>query len=416
MKDILRGSFVILLFKLLGAFSLFAIYILISRYYGAESFGIFSLIFALMIVSSVVARVGLDTYVLRVISSLENNKKEIGMFLKKVFIIIFISSTVVSLVILLSSRLIDTYLFKSIDASNYLIGLSLIVLPYTFFNVLPEVFRGFDDIKRYSFFRNLSQNFTIASLLAFSILFHYNYDPIYILYTAVIIITILITIVIYKFLKKHKINLLERGNYNKKILKYSYPMFLASSIMFIMGYIDSFMISYYLDEYQVGIYNACINLSMIITFIPISIGGFISPKVSSAYSKNEFKTVKKIFNNSLIIITIVTIPIFLILYFFAEFFLGLFGTAFTVATTTLLITNIAYLSEALCGPVGFILNMTDNQHIFMKILMISVSINIIFNAILIPIYGINGAGIAMMLSMFFWTIGSLIVLKRKHII
>ncbi len=416
MKDILRGSFVILLFKLLGAFSLFAIYILISRYYGAESFGIFSLIFALMIISSVVARVGLDTYVLRVISSLENNKKEIAVFLKKVFIIIFISSIIVSLVILLSLRLIDTYLFKSIDASNYLIGLSIIILPYTFFNVLPEVFRGFNDIKRYSFFRNLSQNFTIASLLAISIFFHYNYDPIYILYTAIIIITILITIFIYRFLKQHKINLLERGSYNKKILKYSYPMFLASSIMFIMGYIDSFMISYYLDEYQVGIYNACINLSMLITFIPMSIGAFISPKVSSAYSNNEYSKVKRIFNNSLIIITIVTIPIFLILYFFADFFLGLFGTAFTVATTTLLITNIAYLSEALCGPVGFILNMTDNQHIFMKILIIAVSINIIFNALLIPIYGINGAAIAMMLSMFFWTIGSLIVLKRKHII
>ena len=52
----------------------------------------------------------------------------------------------------------------------------------------------------------------------------------------------------------------------------------------------------------------------------------------------------------------------------------------------------------------------------MKILMIAVSINIIFNALLIPIYGINGAAIAMMLSMFFWTIGSLIVLRRKRII
>jgi len=130
----------------------------------------------------------------------------------------------------------------------------------------------------------------------------------------------------------------------EKILKNSYPMFLAASIMFLMSYIDSFMISYYLDEYQVGIYSACINLSLMITFIPTAIGGFISPKVSKYYSNNDFFNIKKIFNNSLIIIAIITLPIFLVLYFYAKEFLGLFGTAFTVATTTLLLTNIAFLS------------------------------------------------------------------------
>jgi len=60
--------------------------------------------------------------------------------------------------------------------------------------------------------------------------------------------------------------------------------------------------------------------------------------------------------------------------------------------------------------------MTDNQHLFMKILIVSLLINILFNAMLIPVYGINGAAIALMLSMFFWTIASFIVLKRKRLI
>ena len=416
MKDILRGSFVILIFKVLGAFSLFLTYILIPRYYGVEVFGIFNLIFAILMISTVISRMGLDTYVLRVISTLEEEQDKISLFLKNVFNILILSSISVSLFIFLFIDVIDDTLFKSIDAHNYLIGLALVILPYTFFNVFPEIFRGFDDIKRYSFFRNLSQNFTLALFLGLGIIFSLDYSPIYILYTAIIFITLSISIVLYRFLKRKNINLFIKGKYSDKILKNSYPMFLAASIMYIMGYIDSFMISYYLDEYQVGIYSACINLSMIITFIPMAIGGFISPKVSKFYSNGEHKKVKDLFKNSLLIITAVTIPIFLVIYFYAEFFLGLFGEAFIVATTTLLITNIAFLSEALCGPVGFILNMTDNQHLFMKILIISLVINIVFNALLIPIYGINGAAIAMMLSMFFWTIGSLVVLKRKEII
>jgi len=416
MKDILKGSLIIVIFKIFGAISLFLTYMLIPRYYGVEVFGVFNIVFGLLMIGTVISRIGLDTYVLRIIPTIEDNREELSLFFKSILKILVISSLLVSLSILIFLNAINSYLFKSIDATDYLIGLSILILPYTLFNVFPEIFRGFDNIRLYSFFRNLLQNFTLAFLLSIGIIFSFEYTPIDILYMTIVIIFVFISIVLYIFLRTRNISFFISGRYKKKILKNSYPMFLAASLMFVMSYIDSFMIAYYLDEYQVGIYSACINISMIITFIPIAIGGFISPKISKAYSKNNIQEVKNIFKNSLIIIILVTIPIFLIIYVYAEFLLALFGTAFISATLTLLITNIAFLAEALCGPVGFVMNMTDNQHIFMRILFISLLINITFNAILIPIYGINGAAIAMLLSMFFWSIGSLIFLKKKAII
>ncbi len=415
MKEIFKGSFVIFIFKVLGASSLFLIYIMIPKYYGVEFFGIFNLTFALIMVGTVISRVGLDTYVIRIIPTLESSKK-VSLFLKAILKILFVSSLSVTLLILFFSDTIDHYLFKSVDANLYIRILALMILPYTLFNVLVEVFRGLEEIKIYSFFRNLSQNGLIALLLATSIFFSLKYHPIYILFTAIALITISLIVVLYKFLKKRNISILEEGQYNEKILKHSYPMFLTASIMFIMGYVDSFMISYYLNEYQVGIYSACISLSMIITFIPIAIGGYVSPKISQAYANNNKQKVKDIFKDSLKLIAITTVPIFLIIVYFSDFFLGLFGTEFTVATSTLFIVSIGFLSESLCGPVGFILNMTDNQHLFMKILLISLLINIIFNALLIPLYGINGAAIALLLSMLFWTISSLVALKLKDVI
>jgi O-antigen/teichoic acid export membrane protein len=130
-KDILKGSFVIFVFKILGAISLFLTYILIPRYYGVEMFGIFNLIFGLLMISSVMARVGLDTYVLRVISALGNDRIQISLFLKEVFKILLISSFFVSLLTFVFSDYLDFYLFKSIDANNYLYWLSLLILPYT---------------------------------------------------------------------------------------------------------------------------------------------------------------------------------------------------------------------------------------------------------------------------------------------
>ena len=415
MRDIFQGSFIIFIFKVLGASSLFLTYIMIPRYYGVEIFGVFNLTFALIMVATVISRIGLDIYVVRVISTLKE-KKDIALFLKSVLKILFIMSLLVSIAMVVFSPIINEYLFKSIDATHYLMFLAVMVLPYTLFNVLVEIFRALDDIKIYSFFRNLSQNGSIALLLAISIIFSLNFNPVYILFTSITIITFALIVVLYQFLKKRNISIFIQGEYREKILKHSYPMFLTASIMFLMGYVDSFMISYYLDEYQVGIYGACISLSMIITFIPMAIGGYISPKVAQAYSNKNQEEVKSIFKNSLKLIAITTIPIFVTIIYFSDFFLGLFGQEFTIATTTLMIVSIGYLSESLCGPVGFILNMTDNQHVFMKILLVSLLINIIFNALLIPRYGINGAAIALMLSMLFWTLASLVILKKKKII
>ena len=81
-----------------------------------------------------------------------------------------------------------------------------------------------------------------------------------------------------------------------------------------------------------------------------------------------------------------------------------------------MIITMAYLINALLGPVGYVLNMTNNQHVFMKILLIGLGINILLNSILIPIYKINGAAIATLVSMSVWNIMSFYILKQKQII
>jgi O-antigen/teichoic acid export membrane protein len=416
MKKILRGSAVIFGFKVLGAVSLFMVHILISRYYGAEMLGVFNLVLALMMASAIFSKIGLDMYIVRMIPSIENQYTKISLFLKEVFKIILFCSTIVSTILYLLSDTIDAYIFKSVDASNYLLGLVLITIPFAYFNVLPEVFRAFHDVKIYSFFRNLSQNFFLLLFLIFAIYANLKFDPIYMLYSAIAVATFLLVFVLFKFLKKYNIYPFIRGKFKDKILINAYPMFLTSSMMFLMGYVDSFMISYYLDEYQVGIYSACIKLSFAITFILASVNGFIAPKISQAYSKGDNEEVKVIYKNSVKLIFISTAPIFIFLYLYPEYFLGLFGKEFKAAASTLIIVNTAFLINAISGSVGYVLNMTDNQHIFMKILSIGLLLNIVLNALLIPQYQINGAAIATLVSMTFWNIGSVIILKKKKII
>ena len=69
--------------------------------------------------------------------------------------------------------------------------------------------------------------------------------------------------------------------------------------------------------------------------------------------------------------------------------------------------------SSICGPVGVVLQMTNNQHIFQNILLIAAVFNISLNYFLIPIYGINGAAFASFASLLFWNIFMVIVVKKK---
>ncbi|MCK4440525.1 MAG: oligosaccharide flippase family protein, partial [Sulfurovaceae bacterium] len=252
MIDILKGSALILGFKIFGTIAIFLIHLIISRYYGVQILGIFNLILALMMVGAILSRIGLNVYVIRIIPSLENNKQQIALFLKEVIKIVFIGSVITSTLFYLFSNTINIYIFKSFDASEYLFYLIIIIIPFSLFTTLVEVFRGFHEIKKYAFFKNSSQNLIIMILLLISILFSLNINPIYILYSSTLITTLLLTIFLFKFLKKQSIPLIIKDRYKDKILIYSYPMFLTSSMMFLITYTDIFMISYFISESDVG--------------------------------------------------------------------------------------------------------------------------------------------------------------------
>jgi len=417
MKEIIKGSFLIFIFKIFGAVSMLAVHLLIARRYGVESLGVFNLMFSLITFITIFSRLGLDTYLIRKIPEIQDDKYYTANFISKVIRLLLISGLVASVLLLLSSDWIDSFIFKNTDANNYLLLASFVIIPYTLFNAVPEIFRGFYDIKIYSFYRNVSLNLGMILCLGISlILFNYKVDIVYVLFGVIVLTSFFMFSTLIWFLKKKSIVLFKKKKFKDKILKYSYPMLFTSSIMFLMGNVDSFMISYYINEEQVGLYSACIKLSIGISFILASINGFIAPKIAKAYSDNNKAQIKRIYYSSIKLISIGSLPIVILLILFPSLFLSIFGEEFKIAATPLVILTIAAGVNALFGSVGYLLNMTDNQNVFMKILFIGLIINLCMNIVLIPEYGIAGAAIATASSMIFWNVSSFVYLKKIKIL
>ena len=99
---------------------------------------------------------------------------------------------------------------------------------------------------------------------------------------------------------------------------------------------------------------------------------------------------------------------------FKDIILGIFGEEFNLGSTALIILCIGQLFNAICGPVGSILQMTGRQKAFQNILFIALIINITLNILLVEKHGINGVATATAISLTFWNIASVIYI-RKHI-
>jgi O-antigen/teichoic acid export membrane protein len=414
LKDILKGSAVIFLFKAVGAASLFGVHLLIARHYGASTLGVFNLVLALLTFGTIFSRLGLDMYVIRVLPGIGNDETLVAGFIQKTFKLLFVGSIVSMLFLMISSSLINQNIFKSFDASDYLIVLAVLVIPFTYFSVIPEIFRGFQDIKIYSFYRNLAQNLLVLLILAFFINFlNITLDPVWVLYVVLFVVTIVMAYHLYNFLKERNISLFSKGNYKENILINSYPMLFTSSMMFLMGNVDSLMISYYLDEHQVGIYSAIIKLSLAITFILASVNNYILPKISKAYSSGEIDKLVKLYQNSIKLIVFSTFPVIITMLLYPSFFLGLFGEEFKSYTNVFYVVLLMSFIFVLIGPVINILNMINQQLYVKNIIFIALILNIFLNLVLIPSMGILGAAIGTMVATLVWKSLGFIKLKQE---
>jgi O-antigen/teichoic acid export membrane protein len=353
-------------------------------------------------------------YVIRVLPGIENDKTLVAGFIQKTFKLLFVGSIVSMLFLMISSSLINQNIFKSFDASDYLIVLAVLVIPFTYFSVIPEIFRGFQDIKIYSFYRNLAQNLLVLLILAFFINFlNITLDPVWVLYVVLFVVTIVMAYHLYNFLKEKNISLFSKGNYKENILINSYPMLFTSSMMFLMGNVDSLMISYYLDEHQVGIYSAIIKLSLAITFILASVNNYILPKISKAYSSGEIDKLVKLYQNSIKLIVFSTFPVIITMLLYPSFFLGLFGEEFKSYTNVFYVVLLMSFIFVLIGPVINILNMINQQLYVKNIIFIALILNISLNFVLIPFLGILGAAVATMISTLAWKLLGFVKLKQE---
>ncbi len=402
----------------------FILTLIIANYFGAKGLGDYVLAIVVLRIFTLISKLGMDTFSIRFIAafSKQNKWKSILFFRRKIIILLTFTSLLASLVMY----------FFAIDIANLIqardehIRLNaFFVLPMAFFMLHYQSLRGLKRIAEFSFFYRMSQAaFSIISIFILYSYFekddyglHMNNIPVYAYLSSVFIVFILSLIsFIYWFNKKKDLDTnedLDKLGFGK-ILQISLPLMFAQSVQFIMAWTDKLMLGNMMSAEQVGVYFTAFKLSMFGSISLMAINSIASPKFAEIYAKNDLLELKKVVQQSTKIIFWSTLPLIIFFFIFPEFLLGIFGSEFKAGVTAFVYLSIGKLISAFSGSVGNLLQMTGRQVTFMNILFFGAIINVVLNLLLIPLYGINGAALASMISLSSWNLIMVYFAKREY--
>jgi O-antigen/teichoic acid export membrane protein len=394
----------------------FLLTFVIAHYYGAQGLGNYVLAIVILRIFTLVSKLGLDTFSIRFIASFAKQEKwkSIQLFRKKILILISITSLVSSVAMYFLADIIINYIDVKVE---YVKLASFFVLPMVFFMLHYQSLRGLKRIAEFSFFYRMAQStFSIVSIFIISAFINSSNVPIYAYLTSVSIVSVL-SFITYKYCFSKKAAFSTQENIEdltiRNILKISIPLMLAQSVQFIMAWTDKLMIGNLMSAESVAVYGVAFRFSMGVSITLMAINSISSPKFAEKFASDDIKGMGKIAMQSAKIIFWTTLPLATILLIFPKFFMGLYGSEFLIGFEVLRWLIIGRIVNALSGSVGNLMQMSGQQKIYMNILVIGSVINVVLNYYLIPIYGIKGAAISSVVSLSFWNLTMVYMVKRK---
>lgn len=193
----------------------------------------------------------------------------------------------------------------------------------------------------------------------------------------------------------------------------SMPLLFASAMTMLMSKTDIIMIGILVSPKDSGIYAVASQFSELTSFGLIAANTVLAPIISGLYATSDHAKLQSVVTLTTRLGSVFAISVSLILVIFGKNILELFGSDFVAGYVSLCILLAGQIFNVISGSVGVILNMTGHESFAARIIFVVFILNIILNALLIPMYGAFGAAIATAVSVMAWNAAMVIFIGRR---
>lgn len=378
---IIKNSSFVFIFNSLGILINLLITILISRKLGLASLGIFTLVVSNIRLLSFIYKIGLDITLIRFVDNnlIQNKSNLTNLIYNNSIKITLLIGFLSSLFIFPFKNDLSLLLLKESEISNYFIIICISAIPLSIIIINSGLLKGIKNYKLFSFLQFFIVN-AITLLIYF--IFSNNINNIFIVLQIYMFVIVVVAIcsTIYIFIK-YKFNFINspvKKIIKSKLIKITIPVFLSNSLNTIVPLIDIFMIGIISSPEEVALYNVSFRIATISILILSSVNHVTMPLIAE-YNKHKNKgKLIKIIKKSTALSIFLSLPIFILIIFFPEKILLIFGEKFLDGKLILFILILSQIVNIFTGPLGDVLQMVGLEKINKNITIFSILIKYIF--------------------------------------
>lgn len=420
--EVLKGSIYTLFGRGAGGVLALLVQILTIRHYGAEVLGITELVNSFLRTIVALPLLGNHVAILRFIPEYMGRgfpHVAFRVYRKLLYLVIILSVVFVVFAInhpgLIAGKLFNKPHYETV----FLLATIFIPFRAVYEYILP-VIRGLRLIRLFVFLQSLPVVVNLI-LLAILTVWYHKYNPVYSLLLGLLVASLtglLASEIQFRKLKTQKA-IPSHSSLSvppmTSLLSVSFPMFLTNSMNQLNNQVGILLIGMLGAGKEIAYYAVAAKLASITNLTLIAINSMIAPKFSELYHTKKIDDLNKVVKKSTKLIFWTSAPVLLGLGLFGRPFLeSVYGGEFSRSYIPLLLLVTGQLVNAMSGPVTLFLNMTGNEKISTTIVFLSCFINVGMSYLLIPLCGIVGAAIASSVSLIFWNLSMVFVIKINY--
>lgn len=409
LKLLAKSSIIVFIAILLSKIFTYLYRAIVARYYGPEIYGLLALSLVIVGWFRLFGGFGLADGLLRFISFYRGKKKKdvIKYLIKTSGKFLLMSSIISALVLFFSADFIAENLFHNQQLGVFLRWFSISIPVILLGGIFITTLRAYEKIAWFSFIENLVGNFVKVALLALLIFIGLrSQQSLALSYTAGFLAILLISYIVCKPILK-SINKKESKNKNpkkafKNLLSYSLPLVFFSLTFSAFGWVDIVLLGIFRGAEEVGFYDAAMPIALLMLIFKDIFTYLFFPLVTKEYAKKNYLIVKQLSKQITKWVFILSVPFFVLLLVFPEFFIRiLFGSEYLVAANALRLISIGVFFTTTLEVARDLLSIKGKSKTILIDVLVALLLNIGLNLALIPSYGINGAALATSISIVF---------------
>ncbi len=400
--------------KIIGVASGGILTVILSRWLEPDAYGLLFLAISILGIAGTFSKLGIAKSSARYIANYkENNPRQIPKIIQFGLLLNIISITIVSIIFILASKNISSWLSEPALNSFLLVG-ALYIIFSTLFEYVRITLQAFEDMKETSIVYIVDRSSRLIFALGL-VFFGYGALGALVGYISAFILSSALgaMYIYYRHYRKVSPTQIEPG-LRRRIAEYSVPLTATHTANVLDKRFDTVLIGFFLNPAAVAFYTIS---KQTIEFIetPLSALGFtLSPTYESEKSKGNIETAERIYEEALAHSLLLYIPAAIGLILVAEpLIVFIFGTQYLGAVPVLQVLAIYPAFQSITKLTSNGLDYLGRARERAIIKGTTSILNVFLNIILIPITGVIGAAIATVITRVIYSFANVYMMSKE---